>query len=318
MQRLDLQLNTPPSINRDLRVTLINETTGKQHRTTPFLDGTVQMRNLEPGPWRVKVEHPNFVHAILDRPIRVLPERPTFVPLRIPTDIFSNTPVRDIEDQDLGPEQARLDDAADGATRQANKVAGQPIFAADWNELAATVADVARSTQDLSRKVAPLGHDHPEIVERIDEVQANLERFFDVFGKTVVELQREIQKLALRNQIDEVLDQIPSDTSGKRQEMYRILGKLDDVAADSPPVYTRRFKLVGEELAAALEGIDTAAVSEPVKTQIAETRNQAYEMSRTTPARSYAMELEKHRGVSAQGRLPTVRLAFQGLNKKGG
>ncbi len=311
MQFLNMQLNTPPQINRDLQVKVIDQISGKEHTTTPYLDGTVRINNLPAGAYRVQVLHPNLLHAVIDRPIRVLPDRPTFVPIRIPTDIFSNTPVRDITDEDISPEQARLDEAADTANRQANKVAGQPIFATDWNELAVTVADVAKTARDLSQKLSPIGHDHPEIIEKLDEIQRNIERFFDVFGRTVVELQREIQKLALRRQIDDTLDEIPSTTDDQRRRMAEIVGKLDEVASDDPSIYTKRLKRVGEELEAEFDKLPVDDAPEPARTKVAETREKTREMSRTTPAKSYGAELEKLRKVDSTAGQRAVNVALK-------
>lgn len=313
MQFLNMQLNTPSHINRDLIVKVIDQVSGKEHTTTPYLDGTARLNNLAAGAYRLQVLHPNLVHAVVDRPIRVLPDQPTFVPIRIPTDIFSNTPIRDITDEDISPEQARLDQASDAATGQAKKVAGQPIFATDWNELALTVADVAKSTRDLSQKLSPIGHDHPEIVERLDEIQGNIQRFFDVFARTVAELQREMQKIALLKQINATLDEIPGTTQDQRRTMEGIVSKLDEVLHDDPLIYTKRFKRVGEELEAELEKLAIVDAPETAVLLFNETRAKTNEMSRTTPAKNYEGELVKLRNVDSLGGGGAVNWVFKGI-----
>ena len=115
---LKLQLNTPTSITRDLKVELTNQVTGEKRQATPYLDGTVTVPNLVAGDWRVQVKHPNMVFDVFDRPVKVLPDRPTITPIVIPTNIFENVPIRDIPDADLGPVQQRLDESAATAERQ--------------------------------------------------------------------------------------------------------------------------------------------------------------------------------------------------------
>ncbi|MET0389434.1 MAG: hypothetical protein ABW321_25895 [Polyangiales bacterium] len=312
MKLLNLQLDTPPSITRDLHIKLVHEATGREVEARPFLDGSAAIRNLDAGYWRMKVQHPNLVYDVVDKRIRVFPDRPTFVPVQVPRDIFTNTAVRDIPDADLGPEQARLLSAAEQADRQANKLGGQPIFADDWNDLASTVAEIARSTRDLTSKVSPLGHDHPEIVARIDEVQTNLEKFFDVFGKTLAQIQRQIQMLALNEQMGRALDKIPALPADKRREIETLVADLDDVIDDTPQIYTSRLKRTGEKLASQLALVvpdDDAVRKDPA---VAQATLIADALSKTLPSQSYTTELENHKKLDNQRAQKAFRLA---LNK---
>lgn len=318
MKYLNLQLNTAPAINRDLEVELINEVSGTVvKRLKPYLDGSLRVRDLDPGPWRLKVRHPNRVYDLIDRPFRVLPDRPTYIPINIPKEIFSDTPIRDTPEADLEPERGRLLEAEASASGQGEKIAGQPIFAGDWNALAGTVADVAKTTVDLSQKVAPLGHDHPELVEKIDELQSNLERFFDVFGKTVVQLQRQMQKMALQLQTQKALDEIPELEPATRERIDKIIHKLDQVDDERPDLYTRELKRVGEMLhndlvasAGSDEVLNKAAYAEAVKV--------AAEMRNSTPVSDYKRELETHKRI--EGAKSTKNFAmlagFGGIGSK--
>src|SRR5687767_11948455 len=173
---LKLQLNTPVSFTRDMKVELTNQATGEKRKVTPYLDGSVVVPAIEAGNWRLQVQHPNLSFDVFDRPIKVLPDRPTFVPITIPQNIFENVPIEDVPDANLGPVQQHLDEATRAAEQQGNKKAGQPIYADDWNEMAVTVATVAKATRELTDLVAPRGHDHPEIAAKFDEVQRNLQR----------------------------------------------------------------------------------------------------------------------------------------------
>lgn len=299
MKFVNLQLNTEPAINRDLDVELISEASGARKTVKPYLDGSVRIRDLEPGGWRVVVKHPNLVHSVLDRRIVVLPDRPTYVPLQIPKDIFSNAAIRETPEEDLSPELGRLDEVVGKSDQQAKKIAGQPIFADDWNALAATVGDVARTTRDLAQKVSPIGHDHPELVEKLAELQANLERFFEVFGETVVQLQRQIQQLALRQQTEATLDKIPDITPSQRDKFTKAIEKLAEVSDSRPDIYTREVKRVGEKLHA--EVLAAAGDNEVLMAdkQVTELLDVAREMSNTATVKDYKRELEAHKRIES-------------------
>jgi hypothetical protein len=298
---VNLQLNTDAAINRDLDVELISEASGAKKVVKPYLDGSVRVSDLEPGGWRVVVKHPNLIHSVLDRRITVFPDRPTFIPLQIPKDIFSNAKIRDTPDADLSPELGRLDEAVEKADQQARKVAGQPIFAADWNAMAGTLGDVARTTRDLAQKVSPIGHDHPELVEKLDELQANLERFFEVFGQTVVQLQRQIQQLALHQQTQATLDKIPNITPTKREEVIKAIDKLATVTEERPDIYIREVKRAGEQIHAKVMEAAGASDDLMADADVVELLGVAREMSMAPPVKDYKRELEAlHRIESAQ------------------
>lgn len=292
MKFLNLQLNTEAAINRDLDVELISEATGARKTVKPFLDGSVRVSDLQPGGWRVVVKHPNLVHSVLDRRIVVLPDRPTYVPLQIPKDIFSNTAIRETPEQDIAPELARLDEVVEKTDQQAKKVAGQPIFADDWNAMAVTMGDVARTTRDLAQKVSPIGHDHPELVEKLAELQTNLERFFEVFGQTVVQLQRQIQQLALRQQTEATLDKIPNITQAKRDQLAKAVEKLAEVSDERPDIYTREVKRVGEKLHAEVLAATEDDEELGKNAAVVELLDVTREMSKTVPVKDYKRELE--------------------------
>lgn len=312
MKVVNLQLDTSPSIAQDLRVTLIHEASGREVKARPFLDGSVQVSNLDPGAWRVKVNHPNLVTNVVDQRIQVFPDRSTFVPIKVPKDLFSNTPVRDIPDQDLSPEQKRLDESAQKADAQAKKKAGQPLLADDWNELAFTMSEVARSTRDLSAKVAPKGHDHPELVEKIDEVQRNLNNFFEAFGKTVSQLQRQIQFLALQRRVDDVVSQLPANVG--RERYSQVLNELHQAADENPYVYTSRLQKAGSRFTELLAE-DVPATSPISNREETKDLHQVVEALRNvTPTHSFEAELQVQRKVENTAKRRGLDLA---LNPKG-
>jgi len=302
MAVMKLQLNTPVEITRDLQVMVTDLVSNRTVTTTANLDGTVNLRNLTPGEHRVKVLHPNLSFPVLDQPVRVLTQITTLVPIKIDLSIFENTPIRDIAEADLGPVQQSLSDAMDGAAKQNSKQGGEPIFAEDWNALADTVGDMADASLELTRRVSPTGHDHPELIEKLNEIQGNLERFLDVFGRSMAQVQRQLQLLALQQRADQALDRIPDLTPARRVEVTDIVRTLDDVRIDNPYVYTSRFKRVGEQLEAKVfEILSTAPPEVETEPEVQELVSAARTMSAAKPASSFEAEVQQHLKVDQIG-----------------
>ncbi len=247
---LKMQLSTAPAVTRDTTVEMVNAATGERRTAKPFLDGTVAIAGLAAGEWEVQVRHPNFLAELFRRRIRVFPDRPTFVPVPIPSSIFENAPIADTPDADLGPVQQRMDSAAEGADRQANKRAGQAIYADDWNDLSGIVGEIARGTKDLATLVSPVGHDHPELVAKLDEQAGNIQRLFDVFGEAVAQLQREVQILGLQNRVEEALNELPdAKRTTFRPRFLALLRDLDAARGENPQNFTTRLQRIAADLA---------------------------------------------------------------------
>lgn len=253
---LNLTLNGPASLNRDAKVELVHQLSGKRVEVTPYLDGTASVRGLAEGAWTMRVTHPNFTFPIHTQDIRVFPDRPTIVPIVIPPDLLTFSAIEDITDANLGPVQAQLDAAQQVAARQAAKKGGEPIYAADWNELADAAADIAGAANQMTRLVAPTGHNHPELEKKIAELDSNLQKFFEIFGRSIVELQRQIQQLALQRKVDNALDaaRVAPDAA-VRGSLQAQVDKLTAASNDPPAVYTRKAQEVGRAMEQTLSTI---------------------------------------------------------------
>lgn len=312
MQMLKMQLNTAPTYTRDMTVQLTSQVSGKRVTAKPYLDGSVVVPNLEPGPFQVQVIHPNLLFPVHDAPIVVQKDRPTFVPITIPSNIFENVPIRDTPEADLGPVQARLDRNADSADLQADKLGGQPIYADDWNQLATTMGEVARSTREMTGLVSPIGHDHPELEEKLAEIQNNLQRMFDVFGEALAQLQRQMQQLALQSKVETALDKVPSATPEVRREMEDTVRQLADNWQVSPGTYSvqkrRAAQQVQERLSLLLADADPAVRDDPdVQDLDVFTQAMATEQSVVT----YEQEIGQQQRTGSKSRQGLVFNAFR-------
>jgi len=248
----NIQLKGYPSANRDATVRLVHEATGRKTERKPFLDGKLLVRDMEPGFYEMEVRHPNLIHPIDRRRIRLFPQPfPTLVPVPIEPSLFRDSPIRDIPDADLGPVQQSAVDVRDRLSPIAAKAAGEVIRAADWNALVGAVQDLAGSVLELSGLVAPQGHDHPEIAEKISEVQGNVRRFIDSFGKSLLELRREVETADLSRSADDVMDAAGASQGIRDRVKGRIAELEENIHLDSA-TFTRKLTTTGDLILTAI------------------------------------------------------------------
>jgi hypothetical protein len=238
-----IQLQGYVAANRDATVRLVNQATGAVVERSPFLDGSLLVRDLDPGPYEVEVRHPNLIQPIDRRLIRLFPQpTPTRITIPVPQELFRDTPIRDIPDADLAPVQQVAADVRRRMEPVGGKSPGEAIRAADWNVLVAAVSDLAGAVSELTQLVAPRGHDHPEIAEKIDEVQGNLRRFAEAFGKSLLEIRRELETANLDKTVDDVLD-LGGATPAIRDRLKGRVQDLKDAVRADPSVFTGKLAI---------------------------------------------------------------------------
>jgi|SRR5215216_38523 len=261
MPAFNIQLQGFPAANRDANVRLVNQLTGVAVERKPFLDGNLLVRDLDPGNYELEVTHPNLLQPIERRVIRLFPQPiPTFVPIPVPADLFRDTPIRDIPDADLAPVQQAATGARDRLGPIAGKSPGEAIRAADWNILAGAVSDLASAVLQLTTLVSPRGHDHPEIAEKISEVQGNIQRFAEAFGRSLLELRREIETANLRKTVNDVVALAPADVQAKTRE--RLIGRVIDLEASlatDTATFTQKLASTGNIMLGEVNEIAQAA-----------------------------------------------------------
>ncbi len=244
--QIQLQGYTPA--NRDAMVKLVNESTGAVVERKPFLDGSLTVRDLDPGFYQVQVSHPNLVNLIENKRVRLFPQpAPTLIPIPVPAELFRDTPIRDILDADLKPVQSTATAVREQLRPLASKGPGEAIRAADWNSLVDAVSDLATAVLELTRLVAPQGHDHPEIAEKIDEVQGNIRRFSEAFGRSLVELRREIETEDIDRTALNVLDLAQANPEIRDRITGRLQGLREAVQSDTPQ-FTQKLANTGSIL----------------------------------------------------------------------
>lgn len=266
MQDLTLNLFGFPAVNRDLTVEVRDPATQNVVRTVkPFLDGTVRIPKIDPGAYEIAVKHPNIALPVVTRPIRVLPTGDTKVSIVIDPAKFRNTPIEDIPDANLSPVQDLARSVAETMLPLTNKVAGEAILSRDWNTLASAVRDLANAVGELTRLVSPVGHNHPELEKKFDEVTGNFQTLVTTVSTALTELQRQIQTQRFRRQINDVLDaaQIAPE-SPKAREFTDLVANLEKQVTVSPAVFSREARNTALQLSTKIEAlIDEKQASDP-------------------------------------------------------
>jgi hypothetical protein len=241
MATLQLNLQGFNQAFRDAEIDLVNATTGQRlNGLRTYLDGSLVQRDLAPGRWDVTVRHPNLTLPIWQRPIQIFDQgAPTRIPVPVPAELFRDTPIRDVPDADLAPTQLQVQAARDRIASLGGRAPGEAIRAADWNGLVAVVSDLAAAVAEMLVLVAPKGHDHPEIAEKIAEVQENLVRFSEAYGKSLLELRRTVETGSLWNRVRDYATLV-----GRPEIVEALRPEIDDLTSSvqvDSRIFTRKL-----------------------------------------------------------------------------
>jgi hypothetical protein len=300
------QLSGFPAANREAEVELVNKATGQSIKRNPFLDGSLVVRDIDPGLWDVKVTHPNLIATtVFTGRIRVFPQPlPTFVPIPVPPVLFRDAPIRDIPDANLGPVQQAVTAARDALGAIGGKAPGEVIRAADWNALVGSVRDIADNVLQLTGLVSPIGHDHPEIAEKIAEVQDNVRSVMESFGKSLLELRREIEAALIRRVVTNMLDEAQAPEATRAELLGRVDGLATKLKAD-PSVYTNELSLTGNRILSAANDLITAKpeLANSENTKLLQNMSQVYATAGTQTKADNELKLYGLTGAFSSGKL---------------
>jgi hypothetical protein len=283
-----------PAANRDLTVEVRDPLTSDVVRTAkPFLDGSVRLPGIDPGAYELAVRHPNLTLPVVRRPIRILPSGDTRISVLIDPAQFRNTPIEDIPDANLGPVRDSVSSVGQTVLPLARKQPGEAIRSDDWNAMAGAISDLAAAVAELTRLVSPTGHDHPELVAKFDEMTRNFDQLVNTLSASMTELQRQIQAQRFRRQVDDLVSvgQLDDVTAGR---LFTLVGSLEANVTESPLVYGRRARDVGQQLTTAVAQVLETRPELATETAV-NVLAESSDLLRTQQATSYTSEIEFHR-----------------------
>jgi len=276
--QLKLQGYTPA--NREAVVRVVHESTGRVIERSPFLDGTLVLRDLEPGFYEVEVTHPNLTTPLEKRKIRVFDQGAlTYVPVTVDPGRFFPRPPPDRDIADLGPVQQMAAAVRETLRPLDGKSPGEVIKAADWNALVGAVSDLAGALLEMTQLLAPRGHDHPVVSGDLIGVKEDVRKFSEAFGRSMLELRRDLEITNLRRDAASILDAGAASAETRERVNVR-LADLERAIQSDTRVFTGRLAGTGDtlltvinELAAARGGeADAFLAREDVKTVTAVSR----------------------------------------------
>ena len=305
---LSMQLQGFPAANRDAEVTLVNTATNQTIKRNPFLDGSLTVRDIDAGVWDVRVTHPNVITPIFTGRVRVFPQpRPTFLPIPIPEIVFRDTPIRDIPDANLAPVQQAVTRAAESLAPISAKAPGEVIRASDWNILAGAVKDLADNILQLTNLVSPRGHNHPEIAEKIAEVQDNVRRFSEAFGRSLLEFRRELEAEFLRQRLTGALDELGAPQA-TRDELLGRIGQLSGSLQAESTVFTAQLANTGSRVLTSVAELATARpeVADSPNIRVLQQVAQQYVTSGTATSADAELKMYNRTGTASGGKISSV------------
>lgn len=309
MSDLNLSILGFPAVNSQLKIELRDPATkAVVKQAQPFLDGTVRVAQLDPGAYELAVTHTNLVTPVLLKPIRVLPVGDTKIQVLIDPSKFQSLPIEDIPDANLGPVSDAAQSVAETVLPLAQKQPGEAITASDWNAMASSIRELALSVSELTRLVTPVGHNHPELERKIEEIGDNFTALLEQLGGAMTELQRQIQAERYRKQVENVLTAAEVDpTQGTGKELLDIVGRLRTNVTDPPARFGRAARTTGVQLSTKLEQLldakadDEAFLNSDEVKQLSETVDLLKAQQTTTHADELAHNRKVDRTLGSGG-----------------
>ena len=296
MQALRLNILGFPEVNRDLEVDVTDPSTGTVIRTgRPFLDGTLTLPQVPPGAYQIAIKHPNLALPVLQQPIRVLPVGDTQISLLIDPSRFRNTPIADIPDANLGPVRDATTSVEQTVQPLAAKRPGEAITAADWNLMASNLAAFANAVTQLTTLVTPVGHNHKELEDKINEIQGNFTVLLDTVTTAMSELQRQIQSVRIRKQVDDLVDRVGlAADNPRRQALLAAVTQLSLSVVDPPPRFAQVSRNVGVQAQTVLQQVldDHAGDPDLPDSPQVKALGQSIDLLRSNNTTTYATELQ--------------------------
>ena len=243
-----------PAVNGSAVVTVKKKGTKDVVGSTgTWMDGTATLMDIPPGEYDFEWKYPNFPSMPVTVPVFVHPDVPTTVNITVPPDVLTvlleNTPIEMEANFDLSGFRTQLTQWADQAGGLTDMVGGQPIMAQDWNSLAAAVQGLGNTTRDLSTKVAPWPHTHPQILAKLDELQDNITAIAETAGQLLSDLQRDLATLQLAQQVEDVVsDDEVGLSDDDKADLGRILDELEKSKTSAPWVWGKKKKAASEQV----------------------------------------------------------------------
>lgn len=299
MSELGININGFAPVNRDLSVELRDAIGNVVKQVTPFADGTARITQIDPGVYDMVVRHPNLTLPVYRRPIRILPDIPTQVSVLIDPSQFRNTPIEDIPDANLTPVRQAADSVSETLSPITGKRPGESIRSEDWNLLATNTQQLGDTLSQLTQLVSPVGHNHPELEAKINEISGNFDNLVSQLSGAIAELQRQIQALRFRQQINDVFDAVPAESAtavaAAKSQALGLVSTLEGAVTDTPLNFSRTSRNVGTQFDAVIDQVLTAVPTDDNVKTAADNLSQSTTLMKNQRTTNYGDEIAQNR-----------------------
>ncbi|HKO57298.1 MAG TPA: hypothetical protein VJ276_15590 [Thermoanaerobaculia bacterium] len=285
------------TVNTDLKAELLDPVTQRVVDTRPlFRDGTVRFPKVDAGAYDIRIIHPNMFTPVAVRPIRVLPTGDTKVNILIDPKAFKNTAIEDVPDVDLGPIETSAQEVQLTADGLRNKKGGELIQVADWNAMASSISALAHAVAELTRLVAPQGHNHPEYEKKINEQAANFDTLVGTLNASMAEIQRQLQIRRLQETATKVLDEanVPIDKRKLINDRFQV---LEQQLTEPPRSFAEAFRNTSADIE---REVNTAVGQAQIEPDTRKAFGNIFEVAKTLNTKDHASEVAAFQRTNRQ------------------
>jgi len=173
--------------------------------------------------------------------------------------------------------------------------------------LASAVRDLAANVLQLTNLISPIGHTHPEIADKIEQVQTNLTDFAQSFGQTLLQIERELETENLRQTLTAALDQAQASQATRDDLLGRVATLSSSTQAD-PIAFTSQLSNTGNRLLTSISSLVTAnpALADNASVQKVQQIATQYAISGTATNAAAEMKIYKRTTSVSGNKLATV------------
>jgi hypothetical protein len=215
-------------------------------------DGSVRMANIPTGAYQIKIKHPNLFAEVATQIIYVTPTGETTVSMLIDPTKFKNSAIVDLPEANLAPIATMMEAIELAAKGLTNKMPGEILTAAWANGVAFAIRDLAHAVTLLARSVTPVGHNHVEYENKINEISTNFQGLVQTLAESTVQMQRKFDIQKLRESVEDIFAIALTLDKDKRNEALVVLTELEKKISQSPQLYSQSMRESADKIRAAL------------------------------------------------------------------
>jgi hypothetical protein len=215
-------------------------------------DGSVRMANIPSGAYQIKIKHPNLFAEVATQTIYVTPAGVTNVSILIDPTKFKNSAIVDVPEANLAPIATMAESIELAAKGLTNKMPGEILTAAWANGIAFAINDLAHAVALLARSVTPVGHNHLEYENKINEMSTNFQGLVQSLAESTVQMQRRLDIQKLRESVEDIFTIALTIDQTQRNAALAVLTEMEKKSTESSQLYAKSMRDGADKIRTAL------------------------------------------------------------------